>query len=224
MALHFSLEHTLRDVPFLQPAIPDGMTRLIDAAQLKRFSGGEILFLEGEATLGLWVMESGRVKVYKLHPEGREHILHFFGPSDWFNEVSALDGGPNPASAAALNEVAVWLVPSETIEALLIDDPSLMRTVIGFLANHNRVLVGQIERVALYTVTERLARFLLEAENQTLMNETGITRMQVAAHINTTPETLSRVLKHMETLGAIRCDRQEVTILNPAILEALAQF
>jgi CRP/FNR family transcriptional regulator len=60
---------------------------------LHTYTANERIFLEGEAAQGLWIVESGRAKIYKLSPDGNEHILHLRGPGKTFNDIGALDGG-----------------------------------------------------------------------------------------------------------------------------------
>src|ERR1035437_429507 len=67
----------------------------------KRVGRGDLLFLEGDPCAGLHIVVSARVRIFKTSSEGKEQVLTHIGPGDSFNEVSLLDGGPNPASAEA---------------------------------------------------------------------------------------------------------------------------
>jgi CRP-like cAMP-binding protein len=181
--------------------------------------------LEGEPAEGLWIVEKGNVKIFKLNPDGGEHILHLRGPGKTFNDISALDGGSNPANASALSsEALVWLVPLEVIKHILTRNPQVALNVIKHLAGRVRALVGQIEDLALYSVIVRLARFLLKQAEDPSLTGPGITRTAIAAHINTTPQTISNVLHSLEESGAIRFDRHRVVILNEPILRSIAML
>jgi CRP-like cAMP-binding protein len=151
--------------------------------------------------------------------------LHLRGPGDTFNDIGALDGGDNPASAAALSsEVLVWLVPTGIISDVLARNPLVALNVIRFLARRVRSLVGQIEDLALYSVIVRLARFLLKQAEDPSLSGPGITRTAIAAHINTTPQTLSNVLHSLEDAGAIEFDRHQIVIVNKAVLSSIAML
>ena len=196
---------------------------LDEHALLRRFTAGETIFLEGEAAAGLWIVESGAVKVFKLTSDGGEHILHLRGPGNSFNDIAALDAGGNPASAAALSaEALVWLLPSAVIDHLLTHNPQVARNVIKRLARRVRTLVAQIEDLALHSVIVRLARFLLKQAEDPALAGPGITRTAIAAHINTTPQTISTVLHTLEEAGAIRFDRHRIVIVDEAILRSIA--
>jgi CRP-like cAMP-binding protein len=96
--------------------------------------------------------------------------------------------------------------------------------VIRHLAVRVRSLVGQIEELALYSVMVRLARFLLKQATDPSLIGPGVTRTAIAAHINTTPQTLSNVLRSLEEMGAITFDRQHVIIVEESILRSIAML
>ena len=96
--------------------------------------------------------------------------------------------------------------------------------VIRFLAGRVRSLVGQIEDLALYSVIVRLARFLLKQAADTSLSGPGITRTAIAAHLNTTPQTISVLLRELETAGAIQFDRHQIRIVREDILRSIAML
>jgi CRP/FNR family transcriptional regulator len=148
--------------------------------------------------------------------------LHLLGAGNSFNDIAAFDGGANPAHAAALSETRVWLIPSESISAALAADPALARRVIRLLAARIRGLVHQIEDLALYGAVVRLARFLLKQAEDPALSAPGVTRAAIAAHLATTPETISRALRSLESGGAIRFDRHRIIIVREDLLRELA--
>ncbi len=192
---------------------------------VRTYAAGEMIFLEDEPATGLWVVETGHVKIFKLNPDGGEHILHLRGPGKTFNDVAALDGGKNPANAAALSPNArVWLIPSEVITYVLTRNTRVALNVIRLLAVRVRTLVAQIEDLALYSVMVRLARFLLKQATDPSLTGPGVTRTAIAAHINTTPQTISNVLNSLAEAGAIQFDRQQVMIVDAKILRSIAML
>jgi CRP-like cAMP-binding protein len=212
----------LRRHPYFRPLDPPLLERLAAQAVWRSFNPGDTIQLEGEPSAGLWLIEEGRVKVYKLSPDGREHILHLCGPGDSFNDIAALDGGPNPSSAASLGHTLVLNLPSEALSAALCDSLPLAQAVIRALTGRVRSLVQQIEDLALHSVTTRLARFLLEQAESPALSGPGITRAAVAAHLATTPETISRGLRALEQIGAIQFDRHRIIIVDEDVLRAIA--
>lgn len=218
----FSLEEHLAHLPYFQTLDRETLTRIIQQASRREFDPNTFIFLEGDAASGLWVLERGRVKIYKINLNGTEHILHLLGTGDTFNDIAALDGGVNPASAAALSTAVAWLIPSEILQNLIHTRPDFAASVIKTLSGRVRALVQQIESLALYSVTARLARFLLEQAENPSLSGPGITRAAIAAYLATQPETVSRALRTLEAAGAIRFDRHEIIIAREEILKAIS--
>jgi len=186
------------------------------------FQAGETVFIEGEPSAGLWIIDRGRVKVFRLNLEGREHILQFAGPGDSFNDIAAIDGRPYAANCIALSETRAWLLPHDSLVIELRRDPEFALAVIDVLANRARVLVQRIEDLALHTATARLAGFLLLQSKNPSLSGPGITRAVMAARLATTPETVSRALRELEDMGAIRFDRHRIIILAPDLLQEIS--
>ena len=220
-----SIKNHIGTIPYFAGTGEDELAHIIEQSKLQRFSAGEMIFFEGEPAAGLWVVEEGHVKIFKLNLDGGEHILHLRGPGKTFNDIGALDGGNNPANAAALSaEVRVWLIPSDAITYILTHNAQVALNVIRLLAVRVRTLVGQIEDLALYSVMVRLARFLLKQAEDPSLSGPGVTRTAIAAHINTTPQTISNVLRSLEEAGAIQFDRHRLLIVNEKILRSIAML
>ncbi len=206
--------------------------RVLDAAALEGlardavprvFSQDEIIFLEGDESRGLWIIKDGNVKITKLSPDGDEYILHLLGPGDTFNDIAALDGGPTPANAVAMSLVSTWLLPTDVIQGALERYPAMARAALSMMGGRIRTLSQQLEDLTLYPVVARLARFLLaQAENPALSGP-GVTRAAIAAHLATTPETISRALAKIQETGAIRFDRHRIMITDPDTLRSIAE-
>jgi CRP-like cAMP-binding protein len=216
------LNDLLRALPYFEGCAQSTLDTLAARMIYRGCQPNETVFLQGDPALGMWLVESGTIKIFRLNPEGIEHILLLLGAGSTFNDIAAFDGGTNPANATALSETALWVIPSETINAALTDDPALARRVIRLLAGRVRGLVHQIEDLALYGVIVRLARFLLRQAEDPALSAPGITRATIAAHLAATPETISRALRTLEDSGAIRFDRHRIVIVRDDLLRALA--
>lgn len=201
------------------------LTYIADNSIFHTYMVGKAIFLEGDPVDGLWIVEKGRVKIFKIGHEGNEQILHLLGPGRTFNDIGAMDGGNNPANATALSsEVHVWLVPSTIITDVLTHNPQVALNIIRLMAKRVRYLVGQIEDLTLYSVTVRLARFLLKQIDDPSLSGPGVTRTAIAAHLNTTPQTISVALREIESAGAIQFDRHQITIIDEGKLQTIAML
>ncbi len=219
----FRISDFLQSLGYFQGLPPSTLEQLSRRAVRHTYPPGVVLFLEGEAADGIWIIEQGRVKVYKISPDGDEHVLIFLGERDTFNEIGALEG-INPANAATLSDTIVWVVPADVITELCEQDPRLALRLVRFLARRVRLLIGQIEALALYSVTVRLARFLLKQHEEPSLSGPGITRATIAAHLATTPQSISIALRELETAGAIQFDRHHIVIVQTDLLRSIAML
>lgn len=214
----------LRGVVYFQNLEPTALERLARITVRRTFAPGETIFFEGEPAIGLWMIERGRVKIYKLNPNGQEHVLRILGERDTFNDIGALDGGMNPANAAALSDVVTWVLPSDELRTTILNDGAFAYTVIKALSTRVRGLVRQIEDLTLYSVVVRLARFLLQQSEDPALSGPGVTRIAIAAHLATTPQTISIALRELEEAGAIQFDRHRIVIIREDLLRSIAML
>lgn len=212
----------LHTLPYFRVLSTERLVLLARQATTREFAAGETIFHQGAPSTGLWIIEHGQVKVLRVHTDGREHIVHLAGPGESFNDIPALDQGPNAASAVALSDAVVWCIPGAALRAEIERTPDLALAVIDTLSQRTRELLNQIEDLALCSVTTRLARFLLKQASEPMVASPDITRATIAAHLATTPETLSRALRTLEDIGAIHANRSTITILQRDLLESVA--
>lgn len=216
------LKRHLGDIVYFSVLAPDELEALARDAIARVFEQDAVIFLEGDESRGLWIIHDGSVKISKLSPEGDEYILHLLGPGDSFNDIAALDGGPTPANAIAMSLVSAWLLPNDAIQRTLERQPDVARAALRMMGTRVRALSQQIEDLTLYPAITRLARFLLaQAENPALSGP-GVTRAAIAAHLATTPETISRALAKIQETGAIRFDRHRIMITDADALRSIA--
>lgn len=218
----FSVKAILQQHPYFVRLNEPALERLVRQAARHTFTPNEIIFQEGEPSAGLWLLEAGRVKAYKLSPDGQEYIMSFFAPGGTFNDLAALDGAPNPVNTMAVTEAAAWVIPSAVFVEALNSDHDMCRAVLQGLVGRVRHLVGRVEDLALRPVTARLARFLLQQVEDSALAHPAITRVLIAQHLATTPESISRSLRLLEEAGAIRFDRQQIVIIDPDSLRQQA--
>ena len=218
----FSPVDYLHSLIYFEQLEPSAVAHLADQLVRRTYPAGALIFMEGDPANGMWMIEAGRVKVYKLSQEGGEHVLHLLGEGDTFNDIAALDRGRNPANAAALGDVILWFLPSDALEEAILNDSGLALRVIRVLAARVRSLVGQIESLALYSVVVRLARFLIDQAENPALSGPGVTRIAIAAHLATTPQTISNALHALEDAGAIQFDRHQIVIVDESLLRSIA--
>jgi CRP/FNR family transcriptional regulator len=220
-----TIRRLLAEVRFLHSASPAALDALAAAAVCQRYAEGATIFLEGEPTAGLFVVEQGTVKISRVSLEGREYIMHLVEPGDTFNDVATLDGGPNPAHAAAHTDVVVWRIDRAHLRRLAWVHPDLAWALIEDLAARARVAVGLVHDLAMRSVRGRLARLLLEEaeSHDTDIVQRLLTQEEMAARLGTVREMVGRTLRSMANDGLIQFDRHRIVILDPQRLAEEAE-
>ena len=192
---------------------------------LRAFERGETLFLEGDACAGLFILQRGCVKLYRLSPHGRQYIVRLCQEGDTFNEVSVFDGNGNPVNAEAIEPSRAWVVEPESIRRMVSTHPDFAQKVINNLSSNLRTLVGAVSEMAFYQVTHRLARLISQLPSEELSGQgtLRLTQEQIAARLGTVREVVARSMRELERSGAIRTANRRITIADPSLLELWTQ-
>jgi len=220
-------EHDLAErlamVPLFSGLPAEFLRLLAHAAVSRQYEADQLVFVEGEASPGLFVIESGHVKVVRASPQGREHTLEVLGPSQPANAVAVFIRRPSPATAIALEPTRGWLLPREAVAQLIRDHPAFAVSVIENMADHMVRLVDLVADLSLRSVTERLAKLLLdEAVDGVLVRPRWLTLPELAARLGTVPDVVQRALGRLTADGLVETDRREIRIRDRERLEALA--
>jgi len=212
----------LRAVSYFARLDAAALEEVSRSAVSRNYYRGAVLFLEGDPCSGMFIVDEGRVKLYKLSVEGREQVVKLMGPGESFNEVAVLDGGPNPVSAMAVRKSRVWVIDRSTMVQLLARYPALSLAVIESLAAHARHLLSLVEDLSLRTVGARLAKLLIAQAEGRGEAPRRLTQEEMAAQLGTVREMVSRGLRNLEEEGIIRFDRHRIVILDREGLEKKA--
>jgi CRP/FNR family transcriptional regulator len=216
----------LAGVPYFVGLDERGAERLGRQVGERKYRTGELILEEGGDCRGLYFVMTGQVKMYKTSLEGKEQVLRILGPGRTFNDVSVFDGGPNPASVAALENSTVGFIPTDAVLSVVAQEPQVSAAVIRTLASRLRALTELVEDLSLRGVTARVAKLLLDcARGHHTMAEGAptacdrLTQQQLAAMTGSVREVVQRSLKTLERDGAIRLERARVVVLNLKVLE-----
>ncbi len=181
----------------------------------RKFNAEQIVVMEGEKNGGLYVVESGWLKVSKMSMSGREQVLNFLGPGDVFNAIAVFTDHPNQASVIALEDSVVWWIDQNTITELIQTYPDLAKQVIADLASRILHLVSLVEDLSLRTIESRLARILVQTmEDSQITRQKWATQNEMAARLGTVPDVLNRALRKFVDEGIIDVKRHQIRILD----------
>ena len=173
-----------------------------------------------------YVVISGRVKIFKLSPDGKEQILHIFEAGEPFGEVPVFTGQHFPANAEAMDKRRIFYFPRESFIDLIEGNPSIALNMLAVLSMRLRRFAALIDNLSLKEVPSRLAAYLIflsEQKEETTDLELNITKSQLASLLGTIPETLSRILTKMSKQGIIQSNGPRIRILDRDAVEDMAE-
>ena len=216
----------VKNIPSFSGLSDTQIKDIMNVAVYKDLKKGEMIFLEGDDGNGFFVVVSGMVKIYKTSTEGKEQILHVFGPGEPFGEVAVFAGQSFPANAMALKASRLLFFPRTAFVDLITRNPSLAMNMLAVLSIRLRQFTQQIESLALKEVPARLAGYLLylseEQENEAMVM-LNISKGSLASFLGTIPETLSRIFARMSDQHLITVDGKSIHLENRKVLQALSE-
>jgi CRP-like cAMP-binding protein len=192
----------------------------------QEFQRGGLIFSEGDAGNGFYVIIDGKVKIFKLSFDGKEQILHILGPGEPFAEVAVFTGSTYPANAIALEKSGLFFFPRKAFVELIATQPALAMNMLATLSLRLKQFAHMIEALSLKEVPGRLAAYILVDSKQDSTEQTiklTVSKTQLASLLGTIPETLSRILAKMNKQGLIETEGSTITILDREGLTALAE-
>nr|WP_244154322.1 Crp/Fnr family transcriptional regulator [Desulfospira joergensenii] len=216
----------MKTIPLFSGLSESNLEKIHAISTRLEFGKGEIIFQEGDRGDGFYIVQTGKIKVFKLSFEGKEQILHIYGPGHTFGEVPVFEGKSFPASSMALEASGILFLPRNRFVELITQAPALAMNMLADLSKRLRAFTVQIENLSLKEVPARLAAYILtlsrEQNNQTRVT-LPISKAQLSNLIGTTPETISRVLKKMSDLDLIRVRAKEILLKDLEGLSDLAE-
>lgn len=218
-----NLRAVIKNSPLFAGTTDPDLDELVSICRGRLHERGEVLFSEGEEALGFYIVGSGKVKIYKLSPEGKERILHIVHPGGTFAEAAIFGIGRYPAYAEPLEKSFLVFFPKREFLTLLHDRSQIAINMIGGLSRFLRQFATQIEELTFKDVPARLARYLLElAGERSDEVDLPISKSQLASNLGTVSETLSRTLRKLSDEELIEVRGRTIAILDRDRLEDLA--
>jgi CRP-like cAMP-binding protein len=200
----------------------------------RTFSRGSALFLEGDRSDHAYLILSGRVKVFRTTPEGRELVLSVRGPGDVLGEMAAVDdvGTGRSASVFALEPVVARMLSGEELRALILARPAIGLALLSTLTRRLRDADRRRAEFGGYDTRTRVAHLLTELCPAALADDgsgteaevaldLALTQAEIAGLVGASRESVVRALTTLRARGLIRTGRRSITVVDPAGLRAL---
>lgn len=218
----------IQNVALFRGVSLENLKLLSSRAIYKKFKPGELIIGEADPIRAFYVVISGRLKLSKSSSEGREQTLSLLGPGDPFGLCTAFATDSFPASAMALEDGEIMIIPGEFMETIARKEPALLLNIIQILSQRLKESMSLIESLALKEIPGRLSSFLLhalsaDAKEKKDKLELTISQRELAKILGATPEALSRSLRKMVNEGILTVDGRIINILDRKAMEELAQ-
>ncbi len=223
-------DELLRTAPIFSRLSPDDRKTIAEVATVKEYQRGATIFEQESPSDAFYAIVSGRVKIFKMMPNGKDIILEVFGPGDPLGAVAAYMGRPFPASASALEDTTCVLIPRPAFFQLLERHPSLVR---GLLLGLTTRLVELTNRLAELTggrIEPRFARLFLKLAREMGRPERAgtfvslpLSRQELADLTGTTIETCIRIMSRWGKDDIVRTEKDGFVVLDKSALEQIAR-
>lgn len=201
------------------------LARIARMSKVETYRKGDLIFAEDTACTGMYVVAAGAIKIYKIGPDGREHVLHVAEPGETFGEAAMFLGSLGyPAYAGAVKDSQVVFIPKRSMYDLLEKEPHLCFQVLGSLAVWTHRLVTKLEMLTLKDASSRLAGYFIERARERGEFDLAIPKHTLAAHLAISSETLSRLLNRFQAQGLIESQGRHIKILDPESLQEVADW
>jgi len=220
----------LAQVPLFADLSEKQLRYLAERAVARDFGPKELIFSEGDPCQGLYIIASGRARIFKSSAGGREQVLGFETAGHSLAELPVFDGGNYPASAEVVGEATLLFIRKQDFHALCHEEPDVALNVLRVVGRRLRHLVGIVEELSFTTVRQRLAGLLLRfAQEYGTVTPRGVeftiemSNQELAAYVGTVRELVSRNLSRLQAGGIIQLEGKTVLVPDLKALEVEAQ-
>jgi len=222
-----SIERVLRKTPLFASLTEAEMRALASRVTRKSLNQGEQLFAEGDPCAGLFLVASGKIRIFKLSASGREQVLAIESAGSSFAELPVFDGGNYPAAASAWEDSEILFISRKDFQNFCREHPDVALKVIAVVGARLRRLVGIIEELSFTTVRQRLISLLLQlAEAEGMRTKEGIqlelkkSHQDFAAELGTVRELISRNLSRLQAEGFLEVEGRKLVVKDLAGLKS----
>jgi len=218
-----------KKVPIFSDLESNQLEMITDAIVRKRYKKGDVVFLQGSVLEGLYIINSGKIKIFKYTKEGKEQILYILSDGDFFGELSLLKAEEVSYNAEAMEDVNICMIQKKDFDKTLALNPEISVKILGVIGGRLSKLETLVQSLGTKDIEARIAQMLLELADEFGVHKKNsieikipLTREDMANFIGVTRETISRKLSHLQDEGVIKLiGNKKIAILN---IESLKKF
>jgi CRP/FNR family transcriptional regulator len=216
-------------VPIFKNLSSDELEMIDSLLKKKEYRKGDIIFMPGDRMEHLYIVRSGRIKLYNVSREGRQQIVRILEHGEFFGELGLFKDTYHNMNAEALEDSGLCMLPKEDLRELLRKNPEISLAIMQALSERLVYTERFIGDLTLKSVEERIASWLMVmAERSGVYSPSGIylsidlSRQEIANLLGTTIETVSRKLSRLESEGIVALrGHKSLVILDRKKLEEM---
>lgn len=218
----------LKQIPLFADMPAEQLVSLVPSLDRRAYDKGQVILHQGDPGDSLFVVVSGRVRIYTLSPEGHELSVWICDEGDFFGEMALLSGEPRSANAEAMQPTEVLLLHRQAFRTFLLSNPQAAIHTIETLSRRLRSTTESAEGLMSLSVTQRVARRLLElserygvAQEDGLLIDLDLSQEAIATLAGTTRESANRALSALRDQGIVQVGRDGIRVIDPEKLQEL---
>lgn len=214
--MDLQIEKVLAEIPLFAGLSADDIATISSHAVARNYAKHAIIMNEGESSESVYVILTGRIKVYANDAGGNEIILNFQGPGEYFGEMALLDEAPRSASVMTLEPTRLAIISKQDFCSCMAKRPDIGFELIHALVHRIRVLTEKVKSLGLEDVYRRVTRTLLSLatsqHDQKLVIEQRLTHQEIANMVGSSREMVSRIMKDLSRGGYICVEDKRIVI------------
>ncbi|WP_428910183.1 Crp/Fnr family transcriptional regulator [Niallia sp. Krafla_26] len=194
-------------VPIFNHLESEQMDEIMKTVRSASFKKGEIVYHTGDESDSLYIVNKGKIRIYRLSESGKEQLVRMLNPGDFTGELALFQNGVHEAYAEAVVDTEVCLIKRDDLQDFLLKYPSIALKILTEFSNRLQQSEKQTTAMATEKVETRIALFLAdcsERNNGSREFVLPMTKKDLASYLGTTPETVSRRLADLEGQGLIK--------------------
>ena len=212
-------ESVIRSAPLFSALSDEEAASLRASMTLVKVTKGHTLFKEGEEGDRLYVVLDGKLKLGKSSPDGRENLQEILGPGEMFGELSLFDPGPRTATATAITDAKLLMLPHEKVLDLITSQPAVSLELLRRLAQRLRDSRGEQSDLVFVDVPGRVAKAIIdlgerfgEQKEDGLHVKHDLTQEELAQRVGASRETVNKALADFAARGWVSLEPRAVVI------------
>lgn len=213
------LSGALASFPALGTLLPADRAQLASRAQFRSLRAGTVYLQEGDSCAGIALVTSGRMRVSRASPTGREITLYHVGPGETciLSAGCVMRGSSYPARATVAEDVTALVVPGDLFRHLVATNEPIRSFILGHFGERLATVMALVEEVAFAAIDRRLAQWLASEFRRT-RGPLTLSHEEIAAHLGTARVVVSRVLETFEDRGWLSLGRRRIDVREPTAL------